>query len=285
MKTRVVSVFLLSLILAGCGGTSTVSTTSEDSIPLGVSTTSGIVQDESKVFLLSSDFNFYLQNYLSEFSYIELTQSMESYSLIGGLNNKVDVQSIIDSTMKVDLKNKISLIDMTINGNKYCFADDIKRGIYISKLNNEEFIYSGVSEPCSSIDFSSTSDAYDFVHFICDGGLLKNSEFVFEDKDSGTFSYTIVRDAVTSDIDGVKFTSLGKTITKYELRRLSDGNVVPKSVNIDVTFFVGQKKFGVSTHYEFLTYSNKDLELPEYIDLTTSSGDATTSGNANKGGR
>lgn len=271
MKRFIYLLCLGGLVLSGCTQTKTATEIStsvvskvDSSLP-EKELVEGNSEDSSKAGVILSDSLYKsITEYCSQFTYIKATQQMTSFSL-DDKDRKSMEQIVADVSMEVDLLNKINMISMSTDFTDsynpvYYFVDDNKNGVYLSKIDDEVYSQSDVN--FIDMDYSKVVNAYDFVTYMLVGVFPEvDSEGYCED---GIYSFTTERDAVDTDLIGVNYDKLGKTTITSEFN-VKGTVIVPKSITMETTFFVGQNKYGVSTVCKYLEFSNKELQLPEYI--------------------
>ena len=64
-----------------------------------------------------------------------------------------------------------------------------------------------------------------------------------------------------------EYDRLGLTTVTLVLNNDKDGNLIPESLSMDTTYYVGENKFGVSTVCKFSDYTSEALKLPEYVKI------------------
>lgn len=265
-------VLVLCLSFTGCSsGSDSPNESSTEETKLNTSlpeketiTTSG--DTPSNEITLSEDFLSKMTEYTSQFTYVKTTQKMTSYSLLNGEKDSEKV--VADITIEVDLKNQITLT--TVNANftedsdtTYFFADDNKNNIYLSKINDGDYIAGDKLESSVDIDYTKVANAFDFVNSMSyDVFPELNTKGYLEDN---IYTFTVERDAFETDLTGTDYDSLGKTTVVLTVEKDENDNLIPRSISMDTTFFVGQIEYGVSTTCEYIQYSTNELQFPEYV--------------------
>lgn len=207
-----------------------------------------------------------MKDYASNFTYVTCNQKMTSYSLLDGKKSSEKV--VADVSMQVDLKSQITLTTMETDftdgvSTEYYFADDNKNNIHISKLDTGEYIASDTLKSNLPIDYSKVTSIYEFIELICSGQLPEKGT-VAELKDN-IYTFTVSRDANKTDLTGTDYDKLGTTTIVFCVEKDKDNNMIPKSIEMNTTFFVGQVEYGVSTLCSFSEYSTNELIFPEYV--------------------
>lgn len=267
----------LSISLVGCnlGGTNTSSPTSEPKLDTNlpekeVVTGSAIdttKEPEQDYTLLSPDIMDKVKDYCKSKTYVKMTQEMSSYSLLK--NKKGDEKKVADVEVEADLKNKITLSNLVVGGDEsdtvYYFADDNKKKIHLSKILDGKYIQDTNSKSSINIDYKKVNNTYSFINEIS-GGLLPQEGTLGVTEDN-KYTFTTIRDARDEDISGIEYDRLGQTTVKLTIKEDKNNNLIPESLSMDTTFFVGSNKYGVSTICKFSSFSKQKLKLPKYVKI------------------
>lgn len=210
--------------------------------------------------VLSEDILRGIQDYTSKFSHIKVSQRMTSYSLLNYKRNSEKELHTVD--VDLDIKNKLNLAKIVMNGNTYSFADDDKNNIHLSKVNDGQYLASDTSSSSIKVDYSKVKNAYNYVEYICNGQMPEiGSSGIL---DNNTYTFTVERDALKEDLENITYDRLGTTSIEFIVDEDEQGNLVPRSISMNTTFFVGQIEYGVATVCTFSDFSNQTLKLPKY---------------------
>lgn len=209
-----------------------------------------------------------IKGYCLDKTNVSMTQDTSSYSLVNG--NIDEFKKVASAVIDADLKNEITLSEITLGENKdsnvYYFADDNKNSIHLSKINNGDYIKSPKLSSSIKYDFNTVNDAYAFIDNISRGILPEKGTLGEISSDGKTYTFKSVRDAKESDISGTAYDSLGTTTVTFSLNK-ADDVLIPNSLSMDTTFYVGQNLYGVSTVCKFFEFSKKELKLPKYVKM------------------
>lgn len=267
----------LSISLVSCNirGTSTSSPTSEPKLNTNLpekevvtgSSINTIKESTRDYTLLSSDIMGRVKDYCKSNTYVKMTQEMSSYSLLK--NKKGDEKKVADVEVEADLKNKITLSKLVVGGDEsdtvYYFADDNKKKIHLSKISDGKYIRGTNSKSSINIDYKKVNNTYSFMDEIS-GGLLPQ-EGTLGVTEGNKYTFTTIRDARDEDISGIKYDRLGQTTVELVIKEDKSNNLIPESLSMDTTFFVGSNKYGVSTTCKFSSFSKQKLKLPKYVKI------------------
>lgn len=267
----------LSVSLVSCNirGTSTSSPTSEPKLNTNLpekevvtgSSINTIKESTRDYTLLSSDIMGRVKDYCKGNTYVKMTQEMSSYSLLK--NKKGDEKKVADVEIEADLKNKITLSKLVVGGDEsdtvYYFADDNKKKIHLSKISDGKYIRSTNSKSSINIDYKKVNNTYSFMDEIS-GGLLPQ-EGTLGVTEGNKYTFTTIRDARDEDISGIKYDRLGQTTVELVIKEDKSNNLIPESLSMNTTFFVGSNKYGVSTICKFSSFSKQKLKLPKYVKI------------------
>ena len=206
-----------------------------------------------------------IKDFSSKYTYLKSTQKMTSYSLLN--SKKENERTIADVTIEADLVNQVVLTKMLSNytGSNsitYFFADDNKNNIHISRLNDSEYIASEDLNASLGIDYSKVANAYDFILAMCNKQLPKNTVSILKDN---VYTFTLERKATKTDLSGTAYDNLGTTTIVFTVTKDRENNMIPSSIIMNTTFFIGQIEYGVSTECTFSDFSTNEITFPEYV--------------------
>jgi len=275
--STVLCCLVLSISLVGCTlrGTGTSSPTSEPKLNTNLpekevvtgSSINTVKESTQDYTLLSPDIMGKVKDYCKSNTYVKMTQEMSSYSLLK--NKKGDEKKVADVEVEADLKNKITLSKLVVGGDEsdtvYYFADDSKRKIHLSKISDGKYIRGTNSKSSINIDYKKVSNTYSFMDEIS-GGLLPQ-EGTLGVTEGNKYTFTTIRDARDEDISGIEYDRLGQTTVELVIKEDKSNNLIPESLSMDTTFFVGSNKYGVSTTCKFSSFSKQKLKLPKYVKI------------------
>lgn len=207
-----------------------------------------------------------LKRYTTKYSTIHYSKSISTFSLLDGVKN--DETLISNQSFKVDLANRVTLMSLrsrsdSLCDNTYYFADNNKKGIHTSRVNKGNYILDNNLDPILRINYKKNTDSFDFLGYLMGGEFeLANAEGYVDDN-----LYTFISEskAKKSDLKGIDYDDLGTSRLILVLKDSGNGSLVPVSLSIENTFFVGQIEYGVSTDYTFTKFSDKSLEFPKYV--------------------
>ena len=266
MLKKLGTLFLVGVLcvsISGCNSTSSKekSTKLDKNLP-DVETATQIPDEE---LTLDDSLLSRIKDFSSKYTYLKSTQKMTSYSLLN--SKKENERTIADVTIEADLVNQIVLTKMVSNytdsdSTTYSFADDNKNNIHISNLNDGEYIASDDLNASLGIDYSNVVNAYDFIIAMCNQQLPKNTVSTLKDN---VYNFTLERKATETDLSGTEYDRLGTTTIVFTVNKDTENNMIPSSITMDTTFFIGQIEYGVSTECTFSDFSTNEITFPEYV--------------------
>lgn len=275
--STVLCCLVLSTSLVGCTlrGTGTSSPTSEPKLNTNLpekevvtgSSINTVKESKQDYTLLSPDIMGKVKDYCKSNTYVKMTQEMSSYSLLK--NKKGDEKKVADVEVEADLKNKITLSKLVVGGDEsdtvYYFADDNKKKIHLSKISDGKYIRGTNLKSSINIDYKKVNNTYSFMDEIS-GGLLPQ-EGTLGVTEGNKYTFTTIRDVRDEDISGIEYDRLGQTTVELVIKEDKSSNLIPESLSMDTTFFVGTNKYGVSTTCKFSSFSKQKLKLPKYVKI------------------
>lgn len=251
-KISIILCIVLSLTLVSCKPEREKVSSSK----LNTELPSKEIVDNSVV--LTEEFQKSIIDCISQYTYVDSTQNMYSYSVDGTTR-----ESVAKSKISIDIKNQISFISLEVSyqdgsSTLYTFANDNKNSINICKINDGEYIENKNQDTYLSIDYNKVTNVYSFIEEQTKGvlpaigtkGVIENNDYIF----------SIERDAIISDVSGADYDKLGTTTIKMIVSK--DYKI--KEISMDTTFFIGQKEYGVSTICTYDNYSTNELDFPSY---------------------
>lgn len=209
-----------------------------------------------------------LKRYTTKYSTIHYSKSISTFSLLDGIKN--DETLISKQSFKVDLANRVTLMSLrsrsdSLGDNTYYFADNNKKGIHTSKINKGKYILDKSLDPILRINYKKNTDSFDFIGYLM-GGEFKLAKFKGYANDN-VYTFVSESEVKKSDLKGIDYDDLGTSRLRLVLKDSGNDSLVPVSLSIENTFFVGQIEYGVSTDYTFTKFSDKSLEFPKYVQV------------------
>lgn len=204
-----------------------------------------------------------MSDYLSGFSYSEVTQSMENGYSSGTAYTRTTYDVKADTSSGVADYTVVQRIDSNTGGAKEGSAHyirDYNEGITFEKDNSDNWIKSEGTinmVSWSLEDFTSANDIFNY--------LLKDYTTPIDSKGytSGNYEYyTVEEDANENMVSGLTYDKLGKQTVDY-IYYTDNDKYYPVSIITKITYTYEDKEYYIQSTIQFVTFDNTSLSMPE----------------------
>lgn len=205
-----------------------------------------------------------LSNYLGNFTYSEVTQSMENGYADGTAYTRTSYNVKADTTSGVADYSVTQRVDSNTGGAKEGSAHYIrnyKEGITYEKDDSNNWVKSkGVVNMISwSLeDFTSANDIFNYI--------IKNYTTPIGTKGytSGNYEYyTFEENANDSMVSGLTYDELGEQTVDYIYYTDGDDKYYPISVITKITYTYEGREYYIQSTIQFVTFDDTSLNMPE----------------------
>lgn len=204
-----------------------------------------------------------LSNYLSSFTYTEVTQSMENGYKDGTAYTRTSYDVKADTASGVADYSVSQRTDSSTEGAKEGsshYIRNYKEGVTFEKDSSNNWVKSEGTVNMINWnlgDFTSTKDVFDYI--------LKDYKTPIDTKGytSGNYEYyTVEEDANENMVSGLTYDELGKQTVDYIYYTNGD-EYYPVSVITRITYKAGGNNYYIQSTIQFVTFDNISLNMPE----------------------
>lgn len=261
---------LLVLSLTACSNNAVQSTEDIDvgesilSTEMPTENTETVTEEETKLdTAFTQEKSDKLDSYLSNYTYTEVTQSMENGYEDGTAYTRTSYDVKADIASGVADYSVSQRTDSNTEGAKDGSAHYIrnyKEGITYEKDESDNWIKSEGTVNMINWgleDFTSTKDVFDYI--------LKDYKTPVDTKGytSGNYEYyTVEEDANKDMVSGLTYDELGKQTVDYIYYTNGD-EYYPVSVITKITYKAGGNDYYIQSTIQFVTFDNTSLNMPE----------------------
>lgn len=278
MKNKIVCsllVLVLSLSVVGCGESTKVEEQpKEQSEGIEVEYNENEVEvnkvensDTEEKYVFDSKMKASMDKYLSGYKSVNVLQETSSFSVVdGNQQNKTDIAEMF---FDISLANRVNLatlntsVDEEVGMTTYYFADDNKKNIHLTRVNDGDYIEDKNLGAVIEIDYDKVKTCKELVDMLTDEQYPNDLEGK-KDED-GNIVFTFTREATEDDLSGVEYNKLGTTTVEFKVRETYEGEISPISIVMQTTYFIGKTEYGVETKCSFSNFSNDKIKMPKYV--------------------